>query len=203
MSWTSADAPGDWDWRTCVSADLPPRYEPTGCIKQGEKVSGAASVMPDGSEPLRTRPVFHAVIQVMLDDGELTREEQRLAIKLGTLLFKQSDELQEQPALIYQSVVDGREVEGGRIIGRGERLKIYREMFETAFMNSSLSQDELAAIAMLRSALDIDESEHELLIEIMEKSIEESVEPKLFDKVKEDLASVLDKVGGMFDSIIR
>jgi hypothetical protein len=203
LSWTSAYAPGDWDRRTCVSADLPPCYEPTGCIKQGEKANGAASDMPDGSEPLRTRPVFHAVIQVMLDDGELTREEQRLAIKLGTLLFKQEKELREQPALIYKSVVDGREVEGGRIIGRGERLQIFREMFETAFMNSSLSQDELAAIAMLRSALDIDESEYELLIEIVERSIEESVEPKLFDKVKEDLASVLDKVGGMFDSIIR
>lgn len=180
-----------------------PAMNPPDASNKVKRASGAASVMPDGSEPLRTRPVFHAVIQVMLDDGELTREEQRLAIKLGTLLFKQPDELQEQPALIYQSVVDGREVEGGRIIGRGERLQIYREMFETAFMNSSLSQDELAAIAMLRSALDIDESEHELLIEIMEKSIEESVEPKLFDKVKEDLASVLDKVGGMFDSIIR
>jgi hypothetical protein len=60
-----------------------------------KRVSGAASNMPDGSEPLRTRQVFHAVIQVMLDDGELTREEQRLAIKLGTLLFKQEEELRD------------------------------------------------------------------------------------------------------------
>jgi hypothetical protein len=76
-------------------------------------------------------------------------------------------------------------------------------MFETAFVNSSLSQDELSAIAMLRSALDIDDSEYELLIEVVEKNLEESVEPKLFDKVKEDLSGVLDKVGNMFESIIR
>jgi|GEM_PF-1476271 hypothetical protein len=184
--------------RTYPTAMNPP--DASNKVKSG---SGAASVMPDGSEPLRTRPVFQAVIQVMLADGELTHEERRLAIKLGTLLFKQEKELKEQPSLIYQTVVEGGDVEGGRIIGRGERLQIFRDMFETAFVNSSLSQDELSAIAMLRSALDIDDSEYELLIEVVEKNLEESVEPKLFDKVKEDLSGVLDKVGNMFESIIR
>lgn len=184
--------------RTYPTAMNPP--DASNKVKRG---SGTASVMPDGSEPLRTRPVFQAVIQVMLADGELTHEERRLAIKLGTLLFKQEKELKEQPSLIYQTVVEGGDVEGGRIIGRGERLQIFRDMFETAFVNSSLSQDELSAIAMLRSALDIDDSEYELLIEVVEKNLEESVEPKLFDKVKEDLSGVLDKVGNMFESIIR
>ena len=75
-------------------------------------------------------------------------------------------------------------------------------MFEAAFMNASLSHDEMAVIAMLRSSLEITDEEHERAIDLVKKSLEDSVEPKLLDKVKEDLTTVIDMVSGMFDSII-
>tara|TARA_B100001750_G_scaffold65795_1_gene52294 strand:- start:2181 stop:2666 length:486 start_codon:yes stop_codon:yes gene_type:complete len=157
--------------------------------------------MPEGG-PIKTREVFASVVDVLLSDGVLTREEQRLATKLAILLFKTDDELKKQPAEIYNSVLSGNDVKGGRVIGKNERIQIYRDMFEAAFMNASLSQDEMAVIAMLRSSLEITNQEHEKAIDLVKKSLEDSVEPNLLGKVKEDLTTVIDMVSGMFDSII-
>ena len=112
------------------------------------------------------------------------------------------DDLKKEPAEIYNLVLAGDNIEGGRVIGKNERIQIYRDMFEAAFMNASLSHDEMAVIAMLRSSLEITDEEHERAIDLVKKSLEDSVEPKLLDKVKEDLTTVIDMVSGMFDSII-
>jgi hypothetical protein len=87
------------------------------------------------------------------------------------------------------------------IINKNERLQIYEEMFETAFLNASLSHDELAVIAILRSSLQITDKEHELAIEIVRGTLEESNDPKLLQKVRDDLAGVIELVGGMFESL--
>tara|TARA_B100001750_G_scaffold96681_1_gene76412 strand:- start:2992 stop:3477 length:486 start_codon:yes stop_codon:yes gene_type:complete len=158
--------------------------------------------MPEGGGPVRTRAVYASVVDVLLSDGVLTREEQRLATKLAILLFKNEDDLKKEPAEIYNLVLEGDNIEGGRVIGKNERIQIYRDMFEAAFMNASLSHDEMAVIAMLRSSLEITDEEHERAIDLVKKSLEDSVEPKLLDKVKEDLTTVIDMVSGMFDSII-
>jgi len=158
--------------------------------------------VPEGGDPVRTRGVYAAVTQILLSDGILTREEQRLATQLAILLFKSSEELKSQPGEIYKLVLEGEVVDGGRVIGRNERIQIYRDMFEGAFMNASLSNDEMAVIAMLRSCLKITDEEHERAIELVKASLEESVEPKLLEKVRGELTSVIDKVGGMFDSIL-
>ena len=78
---------------------------------------------------------------------------------------------------------------------------IYREMFETAFMNASLSNDEMAVIAMLRSALQITDNEHEEVIDLVKSALEVNIEPKLLEKVKDELTSVLDLLSGMFDPL--
>ena len=158
--------------------------------------------MPEGEGPIRTRDVYASIVDVLLRDGVLTREEQRLATKLAILLFKTEEDLKNEPAKIYSLVLKGDKIDGGRVIGKNERIQIYRDMFESAFMNASLSQDEMAVIAMLRSSLEITDKEHEKAINLVKKSLEDSVEPKLLDKVKEDLTKVIDMVSGMFDSII-
>ena len=158
--------------------------------------------MPEGGDPVRTRAVYASDVDVLLSDGVLSREEQRLATKLAILLFKNEGDLKKEPAEIYNLVLAGDNIEGGRVIGKNERIQIYRDMFEAAFMNASLSHDEMAVIAMLRSSLEITDEEHERAINLVKKSLEDSVEPKLLDKVKEDLTTVIDMVSGMFDSII-
>jgi hypothetical protein len=156
--------------------------------------------MPVGEGPVRTREVYATVIEVLLRDGILTQEEQRLATRLAILLFK-DDDLKTIPGEIYSLMIAGDVVDGGEIINKNERLQIYEEMFETAFLNASLSHDELAVIAILRSSLQITDKEHELAIEIVRGTLEESNDPKLLQKVRDDLAGVIELVGGMFESL--
>ena len=59
----------------------------------------------------------------------------------------------------------------------------------------------MAVIAILRSSLRITDKEHELAIEIVKGTLEESDDPKLLQKVREDLAGVIDLIGGMFESL--
>lgn len=149
---------------------------------------------------VRTDAVYASVTVVLLRDGLLTREEQKLATKLAILLFK-DEELITKPKEIYDLVVQEKEVITGRKIGKRERMTIYREMFETAFMNASLSNDEMAVIAMLRSALQITDNEHEEVIDLVKSALEVNIEPKLLEKVKDELTSVLDLLSGMFDPL--
>tara|TARA_Y100000588_G_C14142556_1_gene876762 strand:+ start:94 stop:576 length:483 start_codon:yes stop_codon:yes gene_type:complete len=149
---------------------------------------------------VRTDAVYASVTVVLLRDGLLTREEQKLATKLAILLFK-DEELITKPKEIYDLVVQEKEVTTGRKIGKRERMIIYREMFETAFMNASLSNDEMAVIAMLRSALQITDNEHEEVIDLVKSALEVNIEPKLLEKVKDELTSVLDLLSGMFDPL--
>jgi len=157
--------------------------------------------MPVGEGPVRTREVYATVIGVLLRDGVLTREEQRLATRLAILLFTTENDLKTLPGLIYNSVIAGEVVDGGEIINKKERLQIYEEMFETAFVNASLSHDEMAVIAILRSGLRITDKEHEEAIDDLTTSLEESDDPKLLQRVREDLAGVIELVGGMFESL--
>jgi hypothetical protein len=157
--------------------------------------------MPVGEGPARTREVYATVIDVLLRDGVLTQEEQRLATKLAILLFKTGNDLKTLPGEIYNSVIAGDVVDGGEIINKDRRLQIYEEMFEIAFLNASLSHDEMAVIAILRSSLLITDKEHQLAIEIVKGTLEESDDPKLLQKVKDELGGVIDLVGGMFESL--
>ena len=89
--------------------------------------------MPEGEGPIRTREVYASIVDVLLRDGVLTREEQRLATKLAILLFKTEEDLKNEPAEIYSLVLKGDKIDGGRVIGKNERIQIYRDMFESAF----------------------------------------------------------------------
>lgn len=182
-------------------AELPIIEEPTATLVKVKRWNRCRDSMPEGGGPVRTREVYASVIEVLLRDGVLTREEQRLATKLAILLFKDEKDLKNKPGEIYNLLINGEVVDGGKIISKNERIKIYREMFETAFVNASLSHDEMAVIAVLRSSLAITDEEHERAIDMVRESLEESVEPKLLEKVKDDLTGVIDLVGGMFDSI--
>ena len=157
--------------------------------------------MPAGEGPVRTREVYATVIEVLLRDGVLTREEQRLATRLAILLFKKENDLKTIPGEIYNSVITGDVVDGGEIINKDEKQVIYEEMFETAFVNASLSHDEMAVIAILRSSLQITDTQHELAIAIVKDSLEESDDPKLLEKVRVEFDKAINLVGGIFESI--
>jgi hypothetical protein len=141
--------------------------------------------------------VFKGTIEVMLQDGILTREEKRLVIKLATLLDLEPDE----PARVYEAVRDKKEVEGGRIIGRIKQLKVYQNLYEVALVNESLSRDEWRVIRHMKEQFNISDEEDKKVLESIKRSVQEKFEEGMVDKMLHALKDSVTIVGGLFDSV--
>ena len=130
-----------------------------------------------------TLKVFSAVIKVVLSDGVLTQEEKRLIIAIGREL-----ELDDgDPLNVYNAVLKGEEIDGGREMTRKERVDLYRKSWMTVHFNEDESDDEAAVMKCLREELHFSKDEAKAIIEpLREKQNElEEVEPKtLVEKMK-------------------
>ena len=89
---------------------------------------------------------FQGVVSIVLKDGQITREEKRLVIKLASLLNLDTD----APKRVYDAIVAGEKLEGGEEIGKTKCLEVYAGMFQTAYLNASISEDEYLVVAYLR-----------------------------------------------------
>jgi len=121
-----------------------------------------------------TLNVFSAVIRVVLSDGVLTQEEKRLIITIGREL-----ELDDgDPVKVYEAVVRGEEIDGGREMTRKERVDLYRKSWMTVHFNEDESEDEAAVMKCLREELHFSKDEANAIIEPMrEKQREAGGEP--------------------------
>ncbi|DAC37987.1 MAG TPA: hypothetical protein D7H83_07220 [Candidatus Poseidoniales archaeon] len=142
--------------------------------------------------------VFRTTIEVMLRDGILTREEKRLIIKLANALGLSPDE----PAEIYAAIREQRETEAGREVTPNEQRLVYTRVFEVAIVNASLSKDEFAVLANLRSQFSIDDEDHarieaDLRDMIRQKTEDENVVDKLLGTLRDSVSLV----GSLFDSV--
>lgn len=130
-----------------------------------------------------TLKVFSAVIKVVLSDGVLTQEEKRLIIAIGREL-----ELDDgDPLNVYNAVIKGEEIGGGREMTRKERVDLYRKSWMTVHFNEDESEDEAAVMKCLREELHFSKDEAKAIIEpLREKQNEyEDIKPKtLVEKMK-------------------
>ncbi len=137
---------------------------------------------------------FHGVVSLVLRDGVITREEKRLVIKLAGLLNLGDD----VPKKIYDSILKGDDVISGRELDASERLGIYSDIFETAFLNASISEDEYLVVAYLRFFFAITDDEHEQIVTSLLDNLEEHVEKNVFHLVEKGFDQALEKVNGLF-----
>ena len=108
-----------------------------------------------------TLKVFSEVIRVVLSDGVLTQEEKRLIITIGREL-----ELDDgDPLDVYQAVLQGDEISGGRNMNRNERERLYTKAWETVHFNEDESKDEAAVMKCLREELHFSVEEASKLLE--------------------------------------
>tara|TARA_B100000902_G_scaffold19765_2_gene23707 strand:- start:405 stop:845 length:441 start_codon:yes stop_codon:yes gene_type:complete len=115
-----------------------------------------------------TLNVFSAVIQVVLSDGVLTQEEKRLIITIGREL-----ELDDgDPLKVYEAVLRGEEIDGGREMTRKERVDLYRKSWMTVHFNEDESEDEAAVMKCLREELHFSKEEAEAIIAPMREKDE-------------------------------
>lgn len=142
--------------------------------------------------------VFRSTTEVMLRDGVLTREEKRLIIKLANALGLSA----EEPANVYAAMRESRETDPGRDVSPNEQRLVYTRVFEVAIVNASLSKDEFAVLAHLRSLFDINDDDHsrieaDLRDMIRQKTEDENVVDKLLGTLKDSVSLV----GSLFDSV--
>ena len=138
--------------------------------------------------------VFKGVVSLVLRDGIITREEKRLVIKLAALLELEND----VPKQIYDSVISGDDIDEGNRLTSEDCLRIYSGLFETAFLNASISEDEYLVVAYLRHFFDISDEEHDEIVLKMLDGLEEHVEKSVFHLVEKGFEQALDKVNGFF-----
>jgi hypothetical protein len=190
---------------TCKQADPPPLHEGIGPETGGKKgcrvgrtamkmMLVSSSVPKDDVTDIGT---FHGVVSIVLKDGELTREEKRLVIKLASLLGLDS----EAPKRVYDAIIAGEKIEGGVVLDKSARMNVYSGMFQTAYLNASISEDEYLVVAYLRFLFDISEEENIQVINGISEQLEEHVEKNVFHVVEKGFDQAKDIVDGLFNKI--
>ena len=149
------------------------------------------------SDAITDISTFQGVVSIVLKDGEITREEKRLVIKLASLLGLEEN----APKRVYDAIVAGEKLEGGNEISNEERLNIYAGMFQTAYLNASISEDEYLVVAYLRYLFDISDEENELVMNGIHDELEEHVEKNVFQVVEKGFDQAKDVVDSLFNRI--
>ena len=152
---------------------------------------GASPYVPD--DVVTDISAFQGVVSIVLRDGEITREEKRLVIKLASLLGLDEND----PKRIYDAIVAGEKLDGGRVLDKTEQLRVYSGMFQTAYLNASISEDEYFVVAYLRLMFQIDDDENDAVINAIHDELEEHVEKNVFQVVEKGLEQAKDVVDGL------
>ena len=147
---------------------------------------GASPFVPD--DIVTDISAFQGVVTIVLRDGEITREEKRLVIKLASLLGLD----EEVPKRIYDAIVAGEVLEGGRVLDKDEMLRIYSGMFQTAYLNASISEDEYFVVAYLRLMFGITVVENDYVIKAIHDELEEHVEKNMFQDQRVEQSQLLE-----------
>ena len=149
------------------------------------------------SEALGTLDVFRSTVEVMLEDGVLTREEKRLIIKLASALRLQP----EEPAYIYEAIQSKQSSRSGEAVLPDAMRAIYTKVFEVAIVNASLSKDEFRVLAHLRSQFNIDDEMHEEIEHELREMVKEKFDDKaMIDTLMDTLRDSVGLVGDLFDT---
>ncbi len=156
---------------------------------------GVTSFVPD--DIVTDISAFQGVVSIVLRDGEITREEKRLVIKLASLLGMG----ETTPKRVYDAIVAGEKLEGGRVLEREEQLQIYSGMFQTAYLNASISEDEYFVVAYLRLMFKISDEENDFVISGIHDELEEHVEKNVFQVVEKGLDQAKDVVDGLVNKL--
>ena len=114
-------------------------------------------------------------------------------IKLASLLGLDEND----PKRIYDAIVAGEKLDGGRVLDKTEQLRVYSGMFQTAYLNASISEDEYFVVAYLRLMFQIDDDENDAVINAIHDELEEHVEKNVFQVVEKGLDQAKDVVDGL------
>ena len=143
------------------------------------------------------RMVFWNATRLALTDGQISNGEKRVLVKLAHALRLNNDE----PKMIYDGVVEGREPDGGETLDEREMRHVYEQVLEAMLIHTDRSDDALAQIAFLRSMFGIDEAEHRAIARSLDRHLEEIVHRTFIEEFRMRLNDTADRMGEIFDKV--
>ena len=141
--------------------------------------------------------VFRGATRLALRDGHLSNGEKRLLVKLAHALRLEEDE----PRLVYDSVVKNAGLSAGRELGGQEKMMVYEQVLEAVLIHTDRSEDELMLVAYLRRAFQISDAEHRAITRSLDRQFEQIIHRNVLQDFRMRLDDTMEKIGGIFDRI--
>ena len=141
--------------------------------------------------------VFRGATKLALRDGHLSNGEKRLLVKLAHALRLSEDE----PRMVYDSVVGATNLSAGRELGGQEKMIVYEQVLEAVLIHTDRSEDELMLVAYLRKAFQISDAEHRAITRSMDRQLEQIIHRNVLQDFRMRLDDTMEKIGGIFDRI--
>ena len=141
--------------------------------------------------------VFRGATRLALRDGHLSNGEKRLLVKLAHALRLE----EEEPRMVYDSVVGNTRLAVGRELGVQEKIMVYGQVLEAVLIHTDRSEDELMLVAYLRKAFQISDAEHRAITRSLDRQLEQIIHRNVLQDFRMRLDDTMEKIGGIFDRI--
>jgi len=141
--------------------------------------------------------VFRGATRLALRDGHLSNGEKRLLVKLAHALRLE----EEEPRMVYDSVVGGTSLAVGRELSVQEKIMVYGQVLEAVLIHTDRSEDELMLVAYLRKAFQISDAEHRAITRSLDRQLEQIIHRNVLQDFRMRLDDTMEKIGGIFDRI--
>ena len=141
--------------------------------------------------------VFRGAARLALRDGYLSNGEKRLLVKLAHVLRLEEDE----PRMVYDSIVEDTRLSSGRELGDQEKMLVYEQVLEAVLIHTDRSEDELMLVAYLRKAFQISDAEHRAITRSLDRQLEQIIHRNVLQDFRMRLDDTMEKIGGIFDRI--
>ena len=141
--------------------------------------------------------VFRGATRLALRDGHLSNGEKRLLVKLAHALRLSEDE----PKMVYDSVVGDGSLTTGRELAGQEKMMVYEQVLEAVLIHTDRSEDELMLVAYLRKAFQISDAEHRAITRSLDRQLEQIIHRNVLQDFRMRLDDTMEKIGGIFDRI--
>mgnify|MGYP001225878613 CR=1 FL=1 len=143
------------------------------------------------------RIVFRGVVSLALNDGNLTFGEKRLITKLARALRLGN----EEPKMIYESIIEGKNIEKGLELTNSEKISTYEQVLETFLIHTNKTDDELKIIAYLRKVFELSDSEHRAILRSLDRQLEEIVHRNVRQNIRYELKETMERLSEIVDNI--
>ena len=141
--------------------------------------------------------VFRGVVSLALNDGNLTFGEKRLITKLARALRLDD----EEPKMVYDSIISAVEIEEGIPLTSSEKISTYEQVLETFLIHTDKTDDDLRIVAYLRKVFELSDSEHRAILRSLDRQLEEIVHRNVRQNIRYELKGTMDRLSEIYETL--